>query len=309
MDYLATLSHQASPRRSSPLFHFSLDRVFCAGAQTGGPVQAVLAGPALVLGGNLRLTAGLEDAWGRRHRRFVVLIPVVCGVRAAADRFRKIHRSRGSWLHANSDTVEMAMNLVPFAGVAFLWFIAALRDRLGQLEDRFFATVFFGSGILFLGTLFLASDRRRDPYRLFGQAPGTHRLSDPSFRTRRRLRDDEYLRGQDGLRLHDRHIDDLSLYRHCAALSGDSRLYPCNAPAFRQLLRHLELCGVPRVGIAAERQHSADNRHELNSHGLVPAYSRPVRHPSIRYRSVRPNSFFKAANNLNNCFCRSSECG
>ena len=63
----------------------------------------------------------------------------------------------GSWLHANSDTVGLAMNLVPFAGIAFLWFIGVLRDRLGQSEDRFFATVFFGSGLLFLGTLFLAS--------------------------------------------------------------------------------------------------------------------------------------------------------
>jgi hypothetical protein len=49
------------------------------------------------------------------------------------------------------------MNLFPFAGVAFLWFIGVLRDRLGQLEDRFFATVFFGSGLLFLGMLFTAS--------------------------------------------------------------------------------------------------------------------------------------------------------
>jgi hypothetical protein len=63
----------------------------------------------------------------------------------------------GSWLRANSGAVELAMNLVPFAGIAFLWFIGVLRDRLGQLEDRFFATVFFGSGLLFLGTLFLAS--------------------------------------------------------------------------------------------------------------------------------------------------------
>jgi hypothetical protein len=66
-------------------------------------------------------------------------------------------REPGSWLHANSDTVGLAMNLVPFAGIAFLWFIGVLRDRLGQSEDRFFATVFFGSGLLFLGTLFLAS--------------------------------------------------------------------------------------------------------------------------------------------------------
>lgn len=48
------------------------------------------------------------------------------------------------------------MKLVPFAGIAFLWFIGVLRDRLGQLEDRFFATVLFGSGPLFLGTLFPA---------------------------------------------------------------------------------------------------------------------------------------------------------
>ena len=63
----------------------------------------------------------------------------------------------GSWLHANSGAVGLAMNLIPFAGIAFLWFIGVLRDRLGQLEDRFFATVFFGSGVPLLGTLFLAS--------------------------------------------------------------------------------------------------------------------------------------------------------
>ena len=49
----------------------------------------------------------------------------------------------GSWLRTNSSTIALAINLVPFAGIAFLWFIGVLRDRLGQLEDRFFATVFF----------------------------------------------------------------------------------------------------------------------------------------------------------------------
>jgi MFS family permease len=62
----------------------------------------------------------------------------------------------GSWLRTNSQTVALATNLVPFAGIAFLWFIGVLRDRLGELEDRFFATVFFGSGLLFLSMLFLA---------------------------------------------------------------------------------------------------------------------------------------------------------
>jgi hypothetical protein len=63
----------------------------------------------------------------------------------------------GSWLGANSNTVALALSLMPFAGIAFLWFIGVVRDRLGQLEDQFFATVFFGSGLLFLGMLFTAS--------------------------------------------------------------------------------------------------------------------------------------------------------
>jgi hypothetical protein len=66
-------------------------------------------------------------------------------------------RDSGSWLSANSNSVALGLNLLLFAGIAFLWFIGALRDRLGDLEDRFFATVFLGSGLLFLGTLFTAA--------------------------------------------------------------------------------------------------------------------------------------------------------
>jgi hypothetical protein len=53
--------------------------------------------------------------------------------------------------------VAIALNLVPFAGIAFLWFIGVLRDRIGEREDRFFATVFFGSGLLFVAMLFVAA--------------------------------------------------------------------------------------------------------------------------------------------------------
>src|SRR6516162_1078172 len=63
----------------------------------------------------------------------------------------------GSWLRTNSGTIALALNLVPFAGIAFLWFIGVLRDRLAELEDRFFATVFFGSGLLFLAMLFASA--------------------------------------------------------------------------------------------------------------------------------------------------------
>jgi hypothetical protein len=58
---------------------------------------------------------------------------------------------------AQSGSVRVALNLVPYAGIAFLWFIGVVRDRIGEFEDRFFATVFLGSGLIFLATLFSAS--------------------------------------------------------------------------------------------------------------------------------------------------------
>jgi len=63
----------------------------------------------------------------------------------------------GAWVRGNPGSVALALNLMPFAGIAFLWFIGVLRHRLGQQEDRFFATVFFGSGLLFLAMLFTSA--------------------------------------------------------------------------------------------------------------------------------------------------------
>jgi hypothetical protein len=57
----------------------------------------------------------------------------------------------------HSRTISFALHLLPFAGIAFLWFIAVLRDRLGDLEDRFFATVFLGSGLLFVAMTFVTA--------------------------------------------------------------------------------------------------------------------------------------------------------
>ena len=50
--------------------------------------------------------------------------------------------------------IDLGLNLVPFAGIAFLWFIGVVRDQLGEVEDRLFSTVFLGSGLLFLAMLF-----------------------------------------------------------------------------------------------------------------------------------------------------------
>ena len=63
----------------------------------------------------------------------------------------------GDWLSDESrrQAAVIALGLVPFAGIAFLWFIGVVRDRIGEMEDRFFATVFLGSGLLFVGMLFV----------------------------------------------------------------------------------------------------------------------------------------------------------
>jgi hypothetical protein len=58
---------------------------------------------------------------------------------------------------SHSKTISLALNLLPFAGIAFLWFIAVVRNRLGELEDRFFATVFLGSGLLYIGMVFTSA--------------------------------------------------------------------------------------------------------------------------------------------------------
>src|ERR1700733_8395306 len=66
-------------------------------------------------------------------------------------------RDPGTWLAHSTQSVRLALNLLPFAGVAFLWFIGVLRDRMGANEDRFLATVFLGSGLLFLARIFASS--------------------------------------------------------------------------------------------------------------------------------------------------------
>ena len=78
----------------------------------------------------------------------------------------------GAWLETNSRTVALGLNLVPFAGIAFLWFIGVIRDRLGDMEDRFFATVFLGSGLLFLALTFVGAALAGGLLSSYSVAPG-----------------------------------------------------------------------------------------------------------------------------------------
>ncbi len=78
----------------------------------------------------------------------------------------------GTLLSEDWSKVNLALNLVPFAGIAFLWFIGVVRDRLGENEDRFFATVFLGSGLLFLAMLFASAAVAGGIISLVGVTPG-----------------------------------------------------------------------------------------------------------------------------------------
>jgi hypothetical protein len=53
--------------------------------------------------------------------------------------------------------IKVASILLPFAGIAFLWFIGVVRDGFGGFEDKFFSSVFIGSGLLFLAMIFVSS--------------------------------------------------------------------------------------------------------------------------------------------------------
>jgi MFS family permease len=63
----------------------------------------------------------------------------------------------GAWLDNSAGRISFALSLVPFAGIAFLWFMGVVRDRIGRLEDQFFSTVFLGSGLLYLAMTFASA--------------------------------------------------------------------------------------------------------------------------------------------------------
>lgn len=61
-----------------------------------------------------------------------------------------------SWVQTDAWKINLALRLMPFAGIAYLWFIGVVRDKLGEFEDRFFSTVFLGSSLLFLAMIFVS---------------------------------------------------------------------------------------------------------------------------------------------------------
>ena len=119
----------------------------------------------------------------------------------------------------------VGLYLAPFAGIAFLWFIAVIRSHLGDREDQFFATVFLGSGLLFVAMLFAAAAAAGAPL-AGGEVPGGA-APEPRrdrARARARLHVPLRLRRARGGRVHDRRLDAGVAHGEPAALARDRRL-------------------------------------------------------------------------------------
>ena len=86
---------------------------------------------------------------------FAVLFAVSVAILRGA--MSDLSHDPNAWLDTGTRSLRIALGLVPFAGLFFLWFIAVARERLGRFEDQFFATVFIGSGLLFLAMIFSAA--------------------------------------------------------------------------------------------------------------------------------------------------------
>jgi hypothetical protein len=95
-----------------------------------------------------------------RTRRSAAIAGIIFGVLLlAAMIMLRIALAEGSFQTLQADArgrtlIRLSLSLVPFAGIAFLWFIGVVREQLGATEDRLFSTVFIGSGLLFLAMLF-----------------------------------------------------------------------------------------------------------------------------------------------------------
>jgi hypothetical protein len=98
-----------------------------------------------------------------RSRRSAAIAGIAFGVLLlAAMTMMFLATSEASFESLQSDAqrrnlIRASLHVVPFAGIAFLWFIGVIREQLGDIEDRLFSTVFLGSGLLFLAMLFVGA--------------------------------------------------------------------------------------------------------------------------------------------------------
>ena len=160
--------------------------------------------------------------------------------------------------------MQTAVGLIPFAGIAFLWFIGVIRTRLGEREDKLFATVFLGSGLLFVALLFLAGALLATVLTLFerGIPVGADSLLLLVVFTKS-------LMGMFGARMAAVFTISVSSVGHAhadpAEMAGRRRLPDRRDPAAVPTAVELDPAAVPDLGAAVQRVHPRSPR------GICPA--------------------------------------
>ena len=121
------------------------------------------------------------------------------------------------WLQSKAEGVNFALILVPFAGIAFLWFMGVVHT-CGRSGGSVVFPVFFGSGLLFLAMLFcFGGGGRRDAYRVHVGAVDDGGEWPDHLWAPRCLHDHQRLRHPYGGRLHALPGHDLGAHGHHAA--------------------------------------------------------------------------------------------
>ncbi|MGW3197024.1 hypothetical protein ACWDBD_20980 [Streptomyces sp. NPDC001118] len=87
----------------------------------------------------------------------LLLAAAIVLVRLSLPEGAKAVTAQGFIDSGHRDALRTALALVPFAGVFFLWFVGVVRAHIGTGEDKFVSTVFLGSGLVFIATMFGAA--------------------------------------------------------------------------------------------------------------------------------------------------------
>ena len=83
----------------------------------------------------------------------VLMFAVMIATRAFT--LERASQVTGNLLELWTGVASFAITIIPFIGIALLWFTGVVREHLGEQEDRFFSTIFFGSSIILIVMLFI----------------------------------------------------------------------------------------------------------------------------------------------------------
>ena len=166
-----------------------------------------------------------------------------------------------TWYAGESQVMLAIVGLytIPFAGIAFLWFIGVVRDRIGRREDRLFSTVFLGSGLSVRGDAVRVGSRRNRS----GASARCHRSTASGSRgdpvlTGADQRLPVCVRGSGSRRLHDCDVVDRAANPDGPSMGGSRRVPHRSTVAAECPLLRGHHAVVPPLGDVAQRLH-ADN--------------------------------------------------